>query len=408
MKRRTWPLRLGGALVVGLGCLVLGAPSANSQKPAGGNLDRYGGAAAKVEGILLGGWGSGMAREDREFRTTGDGSIRVETDGYYSGARVQYLQAKDLTAQKADAFGLIELTMRFKPGVIRQRRQQQLQQGGAGGLGGGPGGIGGAAGGIGGLGGFGGGGPGGIRSGSGLEGGASAGAGFGSGPGSGFGGIGGNSGFAGAGGPGGAMGDPGGFGPGGGFGGGVGSAQTISPDTRRLKVMLVCQEGTFVASNFPLVLQPSSEEGWFVVGVPFVAFKGLEKARSAHLREIRIFGDTKDTFWIGQIRTAVDDEPIQVEPLDDDQQAVVGEPIEFAAVATGGLSPLQYSWDFDRSDGIQEDAIGPIAVWVYNQASKDVPGSPGELQPFQVTVTVRDLGGAKKPALQTANVTINP
>ena len=49
------------------------------------------------------------------------------------------------------------------------------------------------------------------------------------------------------------------------------------------------------------------------VAIPFVAFKGLDRAATAHVKEIRIFGDGKDTFWIGEIRTTTDDEPINVE-----------------------------------------------------------------------------------------------
>jgi hypothetical protein len=174
-----------------------------------------------------------------------------------------------------------------------------------------------------------------------------------------------------------------------------------------MKVILNCEEGSFVASNFPVVLNPADQEGWFSVAIPFVAFKGLDKAQSAKVKEIRIFGDSKDTFWIGEIRTTSDDEPISVDALDD-LEVSKGEPVELRAQATGGISPLQYTWDFDLSDGIQEDAFGPSVVHTFRKESPTAPGNQLEVQPYVVTVTVKDLSGAKKPIRRQAAVIVNP
>jgi len=302
----------------------------------------YGGGVAEEEGIHFGGWGSGMAAEDRTYKTAGDASIKIETGGYYAGARLTFVQPKDLTSQVKDPYGFLEFVIRFQPG--RPKRQMQ--------------------------------------------------AGYGSG-------SGGNSGA-----------DPQ-FNPGGAMYGG--DQQSLTPDTKKLKVVLTCDSGTFVASNFPVTLFPASEEGWFSVAIPFVAFKGIvngntqtiDKVDSAKLHEMRVFGDNKDTFWIGEIRTTSDDEPISVDPPED-QEVSVGEVVEFTASATGGISPLKYSWDFDLSDGIQEDATGNDVVHVFRKSSNEVPGRPGELQPKVVTLTVTDLSGAKKPVRLTANVIVNP
>jgi hypothetical protein len=87
----------------------------------------------------------------------------------------------------------------------------------------------------------------------------------------------------------------------------------------------------------------------------------------------------------------------------------VGEPVEFRAQATGGLSPLFYSWDFDASDGsTQEDGVGPVVVHLFRKPSRDAPGQPGVPQPYVVTLTVRDLSGAKKPVRRTVDVIVNP
>lgn len=358
--RRLHSSLLGGALLIGsVGLLAQGqAVRAQAGAPAAGfakTLDLYTGEGDQGEGLKMGGWGSGTAQADRQHKTIGENSIRVETNGFYSGARVEFENPKDITAQKADPYGFLEFIIRFQPGT---RRNQS--SGGAGGY---PGG------------------------------------------GAGYPGAGGSGAPGGPGGPGGPPPEFGGGYPGGGAGGGE---ESIAPDTRKMKVVLVCEEGTFTATNFPVALFPATEEGWFSVAIPFVAFKGLDAAPKATVKEVRVFGDAKDTFWIGHIRTTTDDEPITLDPLDD-LEVSVGEPVEFRAAATGGISPLQYVWDFDQSDGpTQEDATGQVVVHVFRKSSPPVPGQPGELQPLVVTLTVKDLSGAKKPVRRTANVIVNP
>lgn len=394
--------RLPGSLLLAAGAaglLVAGAPGrAQDFAPS---VSLYSGAPAQNEGIRLRGWGSGKATEDRTYKAAGDVSIKVETAGYYSGARIEWDRSIDISPQKGDPFGFLELTIRFQPGTLRNRSTTTT-----------PGSFPGAAGGV----------PSSLGPGAAFPGGGSSGFGAafrgsgGSFPGgsrrsggaiSGSGGF--PGGFAGA-----SSGFPGGY-PGSGFGaayGGLGGAggvggQSAAPDTHKMKLLLVCQEGSFAATDFPVVLNPARDEGWYTVAIPFVAFRGLDRASTARLKELRVFGDYKDTFWIGEIRTTTDDEPINVDSLDD-LEVAVGEPVELSAQASGGISPLHYSWDFDISDGIQEDATGQTVVHVFRKKSPEVPGNALEVQPYVVTLTVRDLSGAKKSVRRTANVIVNP
>lgn len=346
--RRFHPSIVGAAI---LGTASLLAYSAPGSAQSARSVDVYSGEASLGQGIKLGGWGSGTAIEDRAYRTAGETSIRVETNGFYAGGRVEFDAPRDITAAKNDPYGFLEFIIRFQAG----KPSTSGSPGFSGGSGGYPGG--GGSGGSGGM----------MRMMQGSR----------------------------------PQGFPGGFG---------GGDESISPDTKRLKVVLRCEEGEFVATNFPVTLLPAREEGWFSVAIPFVAFKGIKEARTARLKEVRVFGDNKDTFWIGEIRTTTDDEDIDVEPLEDGLEVSVGEPVEFRAAATGGLSPLQYIWDFDRTDGpAQEDAVGPYVVHVFRKASDPVPGkNDGELQPYVVTLTVRDLSGAKKPVRRTTDVVVNP
>jgi len=314
------------------------------------NKELFAGQAIDVEGIRLGAWGSGRAREDTTKKSIGDTSIRVDTNGYYAGGRIEFNEPRDITEQKSDPYGFLAFTIFFQPGTRKPPRNSVAGYPGSGGA----------------------------------------------------------PGFSGEGAPPALEGAPSGFPMFPGAPSGGGEEEQIQPDTSKIKVVLTCEEGTFVASNFPVTLVPASEEGWFQVAIPFVAFKGLDKVQTCKIREIRIFGDTRDTFWIGEIRTTTDEEPISVEPLEDAEVAIQ-EPVEFRASATGGISPLQYSWDFDLSDGLQEDAVGPVVVHVFRNASKTVPGGAlGDVQPYVVTLTVKDLSGAKRPVRRTANVIVNP
>ena len=336
--RRIQPSLLS-ALLLGAGAVLVGSGTGVAQnaglKAKSGAEGIYTGTASAVEGIKLGGWGSGLAAEDKSYRTIGDSSIRIETNGYYSGARITFERPRDLTELKQDPYGFMEFIIRFQPGKAKPTSTSGPDMG----SGGAP-----------------------SISPEGLAPEFSA-------PGTG--------------------------------------EQTLTPDTHKLKVVLVCDEGTFVASHFPVMLQPAQEEGWFSVAIPYVAFKGMDKAQTVHLKEMRVFGDAKDTFWIGEIKTTSDDEPITVDPLDD-LEVSVGEAVEFRSAATGGISPLQSRWDFDLSDSIQEDATGPATVHVFRKKSPDVPGRPGELQPYVVTLTVSDLSGAKRPVRRQTSVIVNP
>ncbi len=359
--RRNHPTLLLGALLGIAGVLALANPG-TAQQGFAKSIDIYTGGNSEGEGIKLGGWGSGLATEDRGTKGPGEQSIKVETSGFYSGARIEFERPREITDQKNDPFGFLEFTMKFQPGKPKQPRNTGGYPGGAGNSGGAPG-FGGNSGGSGGE-------------------------------------FGGNSG-----GPGGELGG-GGY-PGGPGGGLSGQPETLVPDTRRMKVLLICEEGSY-AANLPVTLNNSRDEGWYTVAMPFMAFKGLDKSETAKLKEIRVFGDTKDTFWIGEIRTTTDDEPISVDALDE-LEVSVGEPVEFQASATGGISPLQYTWDFDFADGASdEDASGFNVVHVFRKPSNPVPGQAGELQPIVVTLTVKDVSGAKKPVRVITNVIVNP
>ena len=93
-----------------------------------------------------------------------------------------------------------------------------------------------------------------------------------------------------------------------------------------------------------------------------------------------------------------DSDPISVEPLEE-QVVAVNDRVELVASAEGGIAGLKYSWDFDKSDGIQEDALGTRVYHSYRRASP-------ENKPYVVTLTVSDISGAKRPVMVESTVEV--
>jgi hypothetical protein len=336
--RRPWAAR--SIITLGAAAAVL----ALSGQPAAAvpSITLYRGEPAAASGLQLAGWGSGGAIDTSVEAFSGSNAIKLTTEGYYSGGRLIFQNPVDITQQFTDPLTFLELAIKFLPGQIRT-------------------------------------GPGGTIGGSDYTAPSS--------------GPGGPPGFGGPRGPGGPGGPPGSTAGGIGVPGGdvndPASALLITPDTQRLRVLLQFDGGTAVAEDHPLIRFPTSEPGWVRVAIPFTQFKGAPRMASYHLQEMRIFGDAPDTFFIGQITTVTDNDPISVEPLEE-QVVSVNDRVEFVASAEGGISGLKYSWDFDKSDGIQEDAIGARVSHVFGRASP-------ENKPYIVTLTVSDISGAKRP-----------
>jgi hypothetical protein len=332
------PVRGLGLALTALGAAAVLSLAAARPAAAAPSITLYRGDPSGASGVQLAGWGSGEAIDTTGEAYSGSNSIKLVTEGYYAGGRLIFREPVDITPQFTDPSTFLEMAIKFLPGQIRTNNANTP--------GGGPGGP------------------------------------------PGFGGPGGGPpGFGGPGGPGGVAdnSDP-------------ASALLITPDTQRLRVALHFEGGVAVAEDYPLIRFVTSEPGWAQVAIPFAVFKGAPQMANYRLQEIRIFSDAPDTFFIGQITTVTDNDPISVEPLED-QVVAVNDRVDFVANAEGGLSGLKYSWDFDKSDGIQEDAVGPRVNHVYTRASP-------EGKPYTVTLTVSDIAGKKRPVTVETTVEV--
>ena len=357
--------------------------------------------------ISIKGWGSGTGSETDETYYEGAHSIRVSTRNYFQGALMSYGAPVDLSDRYADRNNLLKL-------VVKTADTSVL--GGAGAPGGaaggvGPAGIGGGKGGGrgpgGAAGGVGGGPSGGTGRGPGGPGsaGGPGGAGFpgGRGPGGGQGGAGfpGGGGFPGGRGPGGAGGQGGaGFPGGGGFPGGAGAANA-TPTLNTVRVIITTTDGKKSEAYLPVSTSSGGERGWKTVAIPLQAINGFDRTNKTS-KDIAFSGDATTTFYVGDVRVVNDATAITGEIYGRrSYNAALGDKVTFTGRGEGGASVLEYVWDFDDADGIQEDAIGQSVTHQFRHAS---PAGGKTI----VTLTIRDKYGLKPSKTAKVEVVVNP
>jgi hypothetical protein len=157
----------------------------------------------------------------------------------------------------------------------------------------------------------------------------------------------------------------------------------------------------------PIEIPPSDDpDRWVTVAFPLAAITKQAKGGatptgdSAKIKQIAIFGDKYQRFYVGEINVIVDQTDINVFPLED-QVFFAQQPTVFTGNAEGGASTLHYSWDFDASDGIQEDAAGRSVVYVFPKSNTET----GQ-KTYKVTLTVSDFDGIKKPVSTTLEAVV--
>jgi len=163
--------------------------------------------------------------------------------------------------------------------------------------------------------------------------------------------------------------------------------------TKRMRVALQTSESFADVEDLELRKGRTDERGWTQLAVPLSFFKPKVGGK---LQTVTLFGNTTDIFYLGGMKVAT--EPVVKIGLQtgvDPYEAKVGEKVKFTADASAGFAPLEIVWDFDASDGLQEDAIGDK---VYNYYYKE-----GE---YTATCIVKDLTGAQEPLKRTLGVRV--
>jgi hypothetical protein len=338
-------------------------------------------------GLLLSGWGSGDIRETGEAVYIGSTSLQVVTQSFYQGGRIALQQPISLGTFATNPAAYLVFQVRLPGGT------GSLYTGGYGrglgmpgvpgapvipGMGGPAGPRGGAIGGAGRAAGRAGGAVGGMMGGPGMGGppimGGAPGVGTGRRTGAVTGGMPGVPGF-------------------GGYRGGYTAPTMTTRVMKQMRIVVVTVDGKQYEAVAPFDPPLTDQEGWFPIGIALGAFKGLSP--EAQIKEIRVFGDGYGVFYVGEIRLATDATPITGD-AGEEQIVAANDLVRLEARASAGITPLRYAWDFDASDGIQEDAIGKVVTTRYRKAGE-----------YTVTLTVTDVFGLKKPFVATTKITVN-
>ena len=295
----------------------------------------------KDQGIQLSSWGSGTINETTEVAFEGTNSLRVSFRNYFQGGRINFAKPFDVKPLVADRDNLLTFTMRLASTSV-------------------------------------------VISGNG-GGASSPGSGPGRGPGSGPGGGG-----SGPGAP--AGGEEGqGRGPGGGLGGGT---QAAAPKTlANFRVVITTTDGK--KSEAFVSVPTGADKSWLKAGVPLQAISGFADT-NGQIKDLSISGDSSSTVYVGQIKVQNDSTPITGRTNRTEANLGAGQELELIGYGLGGSTALKYSWDFDESDGIQDEGQGQAIKKKFRKTGK-----------FVVTLTISDVFGLKTPYTTKVNITVN-
>ncbi|HEY3411939.1 MAG TPA: PKD domain-containing protein [Armatimonadota bacterium] len=327
MRRSLW-------IVPALAATIVAGPGRGTQVLA----PVYKGQTAQEAGIVLGGWGSGSATESKDEALNGARSILAATEGYYSGARIDFIKPLDLSRYGGQNGVSMRFNIKFKSST------------------------------------------GGSTEAGGLA------------PGGGF--------FQGMpAGPPMPGGMPGGV-PGRGYTGVTGQEEApLTVATHALRVVLFSGNSRLAAVNLPVDPEINSN-GWIGVDAPLAAFHGsggtAAKWADFKVNRMLLFGDATDSFYIGDISIVQMDLSITDVSLGEDQEIAVGDTAEFTGSANGGAG-LKFSWDFDSANGLSEDAIGRKVSFRYRKegtytVTLTVSDPTGVMKPVVKTATVKVNG----------------
>ena len=311
-------------------------------------LPLFRGDDAKAAGIQLTSWGSGSVTEDNKVLYGGSESLRLVTHGLYQGASLTFTNPVDLGPYFTDKSAYLQF-------VILPPADPNAAGGGGGGSSypGGPG--------------------------PGKGGGLSGGPGFPGSPG---------------GPPGAGRGGYSGGSPGAGGRGGEGTASSIKfqkPHAmENIRVLLITGSGKALEMLIPMNYAVDDNQ-WKLLNYPISVIPGL-KADDAQIKEIRIFGDVSGTMYVGKIGVVTDVNKITIDTQD---EKIVNPNVKYRynVSAKGGITPLQYSWDWDDRDGIQDESQGRSVTHTFRKSGD-----------YKVTVTVKDPFGVKTASTMKFNV----
>ncbi|MEI6512094.1 MAG: PKD domain-containing protein [bacterium] len=177
-----------------------------------------------------------------------------------------------------------------------------------------------------------------------------------------------------------------------------GSASSVKP-MKLLRATIMTDDNKRTEIYVPVVAKKGGA-GWSSYGIPLTAFPNFA-ATSRKIKQLCVFGDIPATFYLGQIRVASDSTSISVDAYGNEglkEINIANNDVALLwAVGDAGPSIIKYTWDFDETDGFQEEAEGATIEHSFRK-----PGT------FVVTVKASDRFGTKKEATSKITVKVAP
>jgi hypothetical protein len=173
----------------------------------------------------------------------------------------------------------------------------------------------------------------------------------------------------------------------------------FKPKIKQIRMIITTTDGKKSEAYIPIGTSQSAANalGWRCLSIPLQAINGFDRTNKV-IQAIALSTDTVATMYLGAIDVVTDDTPIRGEinnvtklnlALDDE--------VTLTASGEGGSSVLVYNWDFDDTDGIQIDDEGTAIKHKFRKPGK-----------FNVTLTISDKYGLKKPFVTSFPVVVNP
>ncbi len=323
--------------------------------------------SGNTESVELGSWGSGSVEVDDEESYLEGKALKVETTGFFAGARLDPKEPLDAGRFLSDPEG------GYMKLVVKIHEAEPVEQGPTGPEGGLPGegmfpGEGGMM-------------PGEMGAPAGerppdidapIEPGMEPGIGPGMGPGM----------------------EPG-MGPGMEPGMGGPSAQPEPPEKiEQLRALIVTDRGAIDSGRIEIAQYTEIVEDWVEIVLPLDRFAGPVDISEGKIQHLAFFGDVEETFWLGEVTLGYEEQPLLADAGENMTTRVDTETQFEAAPQPEGVNGT-YVWDFDDLDGIQEEGFGRETEWRFL--------TPGY---YTVTLTVTAPDGDKVKRVDRVNVRV--
>jgi len=165
------------------------------------------------------------------------------------------------------------------------------------------------------------------------------------------------------------------------------------PKANKMRFVFVSDTGATVEVQEPTgAIDP--DDNWMRLAVPISKLKTKDDIKDFRMKRLLVFTDLPVTFYLGSMKLLTDTDPITVDAVDPRTVAIM-DPQYFVASAKGGVSSLNYAWDFDTSNGIQAESTDRISKTLYKMGGD-----------YTVTLTVSDADGIKAPVTVTTVITV--